>query len=158
MRGIFWLDAEELPLPQGLCSMEIVLLGAFFFSVILYNSQCKSTNYTVTDHWTLLNKHFQAKWLLYEPPCLTHKNSTFCRQIAFLWLLWITEQTVPIYINTHTHLNHNSWLIDIHYLHYRVRPRFGHHQVYIYIYIYIYIYRKKNTMKDNWNYRILRLE
>jgi hypothetical protein len=37
---------------------------------------------------------FKAHWLLYVPPGLTLKNSTFCPHSVFMCAVWISEQTV----------------------------------------------------------------
>ena len=39
---------------------------------------------------------FKAHWLLYVPPRLTLKNSTFCPHSVFMCFVWISEQTAII--------------------------------------------------------------
>ena len=36
-----------------------------------------------------ISVHFRAKWLLYVPPGLTLKNSTFCPHNGFMCFVWI---------------------------------------------------------------------
>jgi len=43
-----------------------------------------------------ISVHFRAKWLLYVPPGLTLKNSTFCPHNGFMCFVWIWEQTAII--------------------------------------------------------------
>jgi hypothetical protein len=49
----------------------------------------------------------KAQWLLYVPPGLTYKNSTFCPHNVFLCFVWIWEQTTIISLHS------VSWLVFV---------------------------------------------
>ena len=40
--------------------------------------------------------YYEAQWLIYVPPGLTLKNSTFCPHSVFLCLVWFPEETAAV--------------------------------------------------------------
>ena len=50
----------------------------------------------IRDCFIVPNEPFRAQWLLYVPPGLTYKNSTFCPHSVFMCFVCIWEQTVII--------------------------------------------------------------
>jgi hypothetical protein len=94
MRKNFWVTSELLASQKGFCFMGLVL------ELIKYS--CFSLSHTWSPmHWlmsqlTLAACPFKARWLIYIPPSLTFKNSTFCPHSVFMCFVWIWEETAII--------------------------------------------------------------
>jgi len=98
--------ARMFPFPWANELLEIIQVGQPFtlcvglcYPELVPLSEAASCN--------ILYKPFKVQWVLYVPPGLTFRNSTFCPHCVYMCSAWITEQTAIISLYS------INWLIFI---------------------------------------------